>query len=648
MPVQQRLFLLPVFYMLAWGTGVYAQELPDTVHLAPATIVGTRTTEFVSGIKEQTVDSATLAHYHSAKLGDLLGGVTPIFIKSYGQGSLATTAFRGGSAGQTAILWNGFNIGSPMNGQLDLSLVPLVVADHVRIQYGGTSALWGSGALGGTVLLDNVAVFGKGLDVQAGASIGSFGDARQDVSIAYSTARWVSTVKVFNTAARNDFVYTNTEVLGAPLQNQRNADLHQFGLLAENHFRINNRQQINLRIWYQASDRGIPPTLLQENTSARQQDESWRFTTEWQRKGDRVQWNVRTAYFDEQLDWFSFRSAPGDLSHSRNLIAEAEGKVALKPGHALNVGVNNTYSQAISEGYSGRQQQDRQALFASYQLNTKDGRSRNTFSARQEWADGIAVPFTFSVGSEYGVSQGVTAKANVAKVYRVPTFNDLYWNPGGNPALLPESGYSADIGLAAKWNPAKGRTTLSGELSAFGRNVDNWIIWLPGPSYWSPRNIANVWSRGIETRGKMASRIGNVDLALGLLTSYVLSTSEEAKVENDASVGKQLIYVPMYSGQADLTLTYKRLSARYAMHYTGVRYTSTDNREFLEPFILADASISYAMRGGKSWSMEWLAQGFNLFDEQYEAVQNRPMPLRHYMLGVRVLFNHPLNSVPLQ
>ncbi|MGV9013883.1 MAG: TonB-dependent receptor plug domain-containing protein [Flavobacteriales bacterium] len=648
MPVHQRPFLLPVFYMLAWGTGVHAQELPDTVHLAPATIVGTRTTEFVSGIKEQTVDSAALARYRSANLGDLLGGETPIFIKSYGQGSLATTAFRGGSAGQTAILWNGFNIGSPMNGQLNLSLVPLVVADRVRIQYGGTSALWGSGALGGTVLLDNVAVFGKGLDVQAGASIGSFGDARQDVSMAYSTARWVSSVKVFNAAARNDFEYTNTEVLGAPLQTQRNADLQQFGLLAENHFRINSRQQINLRIWYQASDRGIPPTLLQENTSARQQDESWRFTSEWQRTGDKVQWNVRAAYFDEQLDWFSFSSAPGDLSHSRNLITEAEGKVALKPGHALNVGVNNTYSQAVSEGYNGRQQQDRQALFASYQLNTKDGRSRNTFSARQELEEGIAVPFTFSVGSEYGMSQGVTAKANVAKVYRVPTFNDLYWNPGGNPALLPESGYSADIGLAAKWTPAKSRTTLTGELSVFGRNVDNWIIWLPGPSYWSPRNIANVWSRGIETRGKMASRIGNVNLALGLLTSYVLSTSEEAKVENDASVGKQLIYVPLYSGQTDLTFTYKRLSGRYAMHYTGVRFTSTDNREFLEPFTLADASLTYAMRGGKSWRMEWLAQGFNLFAEQYEAVQNRPMPLRHYMLGVRVLFNQPLTSVPLQ
>ena len=258
------------------------------------------------------------------------------------------------------------------------------------------------------------------------------------------------------------------------------------------------------------------------------------------------------------------------------------------------------------------------------------------------------MPFTFSVGSEYDMSQRVTAKANVAKVYRVPTFNDLYWNPGGNPALLPESGYSADIGLAAKWTPAKSRTTLSGELSAFGRNVDNWIIWLPGPSYWSPRNIANVWSRGIETRGKMETRIGNVDVALGLLTSYVLSTSEAAKVENDASVGKQLIYVPLYSGQADLTLTYKRLSGRYAMHYTGLRYTSTDNREFLEPFTLADASISYAMHGGKSWRMEWLAQGYNLFAEHYEAVQNRPMPLRHYMLGVRVLFNQPLKYIPLQ
>jgi vitamin B12 transporter len=643
-----RNYLLLGLLVLGFGPVVVAQELPDTVHLAKATVTGTRAKEFASGIKVQMVDSATLARYSSATLGDLLRNETPIFIKSYGQGSLATTSFRGGSAGQTAILWNGFNIGSAMNGQLDLSLVPMQVADRVSVQYGGTSALWGSGAMGGTVLLDNVAAFSRGLDVDAGASIGSFGDQRQDAGIAYSTARWASSIKFFNASARNDFSYANTEVRGAPRQNQRNADLQQFGLLAENYFRINDRQHINLRIWYQNSERGIPPTLVQENSTARQQDETWRMTTEWQRTGETVQWNVRAGYFDEQLDWFAFSNAPGEFSHSQNLITEAEMKLKLKPGHAINAGINNTFAQAISAGYPDRPQQDRIALFASYQLNSKDGNSRNTFSARQEWMAGKAVPFTVSLGSDYDLSKTLTAKANVSKVYRVPTFNDLYWNPGGNPALLPESGYSGDIGLAAKWKPVRSKMVLSGEFTAFGRNVDNWIIWLPGPAYWSPKNIANVWSRGLEARGEVRTRVGNVDLKLGVMTSYVLSTSEEAKVANDASVGKQLIYVPIYSGHADVAIVYKRISATYAMHYTGYRYTSTDNREFLEPFTMADASLSYAMRGGKSWRMEWLAQAFNLFDENYQAVQNRPMPMRNYQLGVRVLFNKPVRAVQVK
>ena len=98
---------------------------------------------------------------------------SPIFIKSYGLGSLATTSFRGGSASHTAILWNGFNLGSPMNGQLDLSLVPVSLANNVSIQYGGAGALWGSGAVGGAILLNSEPEFDQGLTVDAGTAFGS-------------------------------------------------------------------------------------------------------------------------------------------------------------------------------------------------------------------------------------------------------------------------------------------------------------------------------------------------------------------------------------------------------------------------------------------------------------------------------------------
>src|SRR5690606_5715624 len=177
-PPMRSCILIPLFVLLA-GTQVRGQQTLDTIALHNVVIVAPRLSDFASGLKTQAIDSATMARYRPADLGTLLEMESPIFIKSYGLGSLATTSFRGGSANHTAVLWNGFNIGSPMNGQIDLSLVPVGIADEVSIQYGGASALWGSGAVGGSVLLNSTPVFDSGLTVDAGASFGSFGDRRQ-------------------------------------------------------------------------------------------------------------------------------------------------------------------------------------------------------------------------------------------------------------------------------------------------------------------------------------------------------------------------------------------------------------------------------------------------------------------------------------
>lgn len=620
---------------------VRAQELPDTVHLARTLVVGTRSTDLPSGTKVQEIDSATLARFRSANLGDLLSSGSPVFVKSYGPGTLATTSFRGGSASQTAILWNGFNIGSPMNGQIDLSLVPMRIANEASIRYGGMSALSGSGAVGGTVLLNNVPSFDKGIRVDAGAVFGSFGDRRQDIGISRSTANWASSISLYNSAARNDFSYRNTTEPGAPLRVQQHADVALSGLLAENHYRINARERINARFWYQTGNRDIPPTMTQEASTANQRDGSCRLTTEWQRTGDRARFNARAGYFTEKLEWYRTPDVPADLSRSRQLIAEAQMKVRPWPRNVINVGLNNTFTEALSDGYRENHRQDRAALFASYRYDTKDQRSNTTLSARQEMVDGQAVPFTFSLGSEYTCAKWLTAKGGVSKVYRLPTFNDLYWVPGGNPALMPESGYSAEAGVVLAWEPRRTGMAFTTELTLFNRDMENWIAWVPGPVHWSPENIMDVWSRGLESRSDISIRANKTLVKLSVLTNYVVSTNGTAKTANDASVDKQLIYVPVYSGHAQLTVSRKSVAVVLGLHYTGYRFTSTDNRAYLPPYTLADMAVTYTITHGDRCSVHLMAQGFNLFDETYQVMLTRAMPLRNYQFGLRIQFDRP-------
>ena len=118
-----------------------------TFQLKEIVVTENRVKNFFAGIKIHQIDSNDLKRYAFNNLADLLANDNSLFVKSYGAGSLATTSFRGGSANHTAILWNGFNLNSPMNGQLDLALVPNNFVNKVSIRYGGGSALWGSGAV---------------------------------------------------------------------------------------------------------------------------------------------------------------------------------------------------------------------------------------------------------------------------------------------------------------------------------------------------------------------------------------------------------------------------------------------------------------------------------------------------------------------
>src|SRR6476469_9204389 len=99
------------------------------------------------------MDTLTLARYNTTSVSDLLSNQSTVHIKSYGNGNIATTSLRGGSSYQTALLWNGLNIQNAMLGMPDLSIIPTLFFDNVTVEYGGGSALWGSGAVGGCIHL---------------------------------------------------------------------------------------------------------------------------------------------------------------------------------------------------------------------------------------------------------------------------------------------------------------------------------------------------------------------------------------------------------------------------------------------------------------------------------------------------------------
>ena len=60
----------------------------------------------------------------------------------------------------------------------------------------------------------------------------------------------------------------------------------------------------------------------------------------------------------------------------------------------------------------------------------------------------------------------VRAKASISRNYRFPTLNDLYFQPGGNPDLQPEHGFTYDGGVSFAF-AKEGRYAVHGEATWF-------------------------------------------------------------------------------------------------------------------------------------------------------------------------------------
>ena len=630
-----------VFLLTGISLSGYAQEnVADTIRQLNVVEVSTsRLILFSNANKSETLDSALLDRYTSSNLADILLNESQIFIKSYGLGSLASSSFRGSGANHTSVLWNGFNLQSPMNGIIDLSLIPANFMNNVAIQYGGAGALWGTGAVGGSIHLSNFSENNKGLTVATTSSFGSFSDKQQQVNAEFSKKRLISSLKVFNHDAKNDFPFINSAQYGKPQQKQTNAELKEYGFLQENYFKINNYQKINTRLWYQSNDRNIPPSMTQNISVSNQKDEFYRATAEWQRVKEKLTLLIRAAYFDEFLSFTDSLINIENKSRTKVFISEGETRFSISKYDLLNIGVNNTYSEAITKDYVENAHQNRTAVFASYKLHSKNNNWDVVLSARQEFIENKTIPIAPSIGIKGKIFRHFYIKANAAKHYRIPTFNDLYWAQGGNPNLLPENGWSEEASLEHLYNLKK----VSWELSAtaFNRNIDNWIIWLPNNyGIWSPENILTVWSRGLEYKAKINFRKNKFNFQLSGLYNYILSTNEKASTANDASLDKQLIYVPIQNVQGSMTVVYRGTMINYTQIYTGYRYTLSDNSKYLKPYSVANIQVSQTFLIGTS-KIKVFAQFNNLWNETYQVLAYRAMPLFNYQIGLSMLFNQP-------
>lgn len=584
------------------------------------------------------IDSVSLSFASAQSIADVLAKESDVFIKHYGLGSLATTSLRGGSASHTALIWNGFTLQSPMNGQQDLALLPAYFIDDVQIQYGGSSGLYGSGAIGGAIHLSNNPHFNQGIRASLNHTVGSFGLSQPGLDISLSGKRWMARSRAFLRTAENDFQL--------PGLNRKNphAALLQKGFQQEFAFLPGKRQLLQLWLWTHNSDRELPPPLTSEISAAQQQDQSRRIAGQWSFSGNQVDWKIRSAWVREQLYFSDSIASIFSNNQSQTFIQEVEQTIRFGSNHSLHLGLNSTLQKADADGYGQKNPSQYQlAVFVSYLYEPVASPWMVISSIRQGRTNNAWNPTIPSINVRRILLPGLTLRGQAGRSFRLPTFNDLYWTPGGNPDLQSESGWNQDIGMEWDSETTIGRFTAS--VTGYSQTINNWILWRPGPNFWYPENLRNVWSRGLESDVGFTHSWNAITIKAQGAYTLTKATITEVAQERDLSLGKQLIYTPKHQVRSSVRILSNRWSATYSHRFTGKRYTATDNSAWLAPFDLASLSAGYNW-DYKNFRLDLAARIDNLWAEEYQVIDNRAMPLRSGSISLNIHFHTPFPKKP--
>lgn len=603
---------------------------PDSsgILLRPAEIKGTIYSEGGPFSINQTLDTSAISRLNALTLSDRLDRESGLFVKGYGPGSLSTISLRGTGAAHTALTWNGLYINSPMLGLYDFSLLPAWLLGDINIQSGGNGPLSGNGSIGGSIRINSQTTHQPGLAAELMSGLGSFGQYQYGGGFRYANGKVYTQTRIYAQTAENNFPFTGIE---GESRTQQHAQFRQYGFTQDLAFgKESNR--VSLHAWALRNEREIPPHMLSSVSEQEQDDESYRLAAKWSVIRKNFFWHLRTGAQQEKIH---YRDPAADLdepSKVSSIQGEADAGIQLLPQLRITTQLAWLHAAASVEAYQGTasQQQFSTAVKVLYEWK----KIQSTIAFRQAWFDGKAVPLLPSAALFIPFTKQLGFRAEAGMIYRVPTLNDRFWQPGGNPDLHPEKGLSSTAGLTGNFSYKHWSFRYSAQV--FLTQLNHALIWLPGTDgVYHAANIHAIESIGTDASLEASLQLGKWKGSLRFMPVYTSSVITKTDASYSSALNKQLVYTPriLYKGQ--LMINYGQFGLQYFHQYTGYRYVTVDHSQFLDPFDVAEVFLSWE---GKIFNNGITISGGikNIYDNNYQVIAWRAMPGRSFQ--ARILF----------
>jgi iron complex outermembrane receptor protein len=608
----KRIFFFALLFSIV--STIYSQKDSVVVNLDAFSLSLSKVKDFSKGYSSILI-SDSLVTRNINSLTDVLKFNSFIYFKENGLGMVSSPSFRGTSASHTAVIWNGININSQLNGQVDFNAISANSYDNITVRSGGGSVLFGSGAIGGTIHLDNLVEFSEQERHDLVARYGSFNTQHISYDYVNSNDKRYFNIGIGYNSSDNDFDY-----LDSNLSND-NGEFFNYNFDVNYGYKINEKHQLKFYSSTFFGDRNFSRTLNAPSNDG-YEDINSKNLLEWNfALSSKEILTSRISYIYEKFKYFD---------NNQNKSNFSEGNTQRKIGQ---IDYNNNISSKLKlNGILG---------FESVSANGSsfDANTRNIFSGvlslnhqlteklsygiqfRQDIQNDFESPFLYSLGIEQKINKNYTLSFNTSKNFRIPTFNDLYWQPGGNINLKPEESSQFEIGNAINFEK------FAFQLNGFYIKSSDLIQWIPTTAgFWSPTNTDETRNIGIELSANYKTTIRNHRIEINTNYSY----TDARDLETD----KQLISVPKNRFNGLFNYSNKNWSAFYQILFN---YDVDFLVDTIPSFQVSNVGVDYTFSNFKNAPKVGVIVN-NIYNSNYQNTLNRPMPGINFQITTNINF----------
>lgn len=610
-------------------------------------------------VPSQSISAADFNRYNALNVADAVRDFSGVIIKDYGGiGGLKTISVRGLGANHTSVLYDGIQINDAENGQVDLSKLNLSNVQQITLYNAQPPNLLQTARAFSSATVLSIETIKPNLSTEkpylitVGAKAGSFGLFNPYLQWQQRLSNnWSVVINGYtqNTNGRYKYLASDGANITTETRIGSEVAIQQIdGALIWND--VNNK--LNIHINYYNSDRGVPGAVVAHTAPTSGQklyNRDLFFQGSYQHNWDNLQLLVSSKFSQNQLFYFDphFQNTSLILDQhfsQREYYQSAALLYHIKSNwsvsYSTDIAVNNMTANLVNFRYPTRVTLlnvlatnltlgdwtfQGNLLNANINETVKTGA---TIPNRNIFAPTLAAtvkPFT---------DKNFQLRGFYKYTFRVPTFNDQYYNYISNLDLKPELANQYDLGLTYSKSLSGIFSYIALTTDAYYNYVTNKLVFIPSLYNGYTQNAGKVDIKGLDAGVKTEANLSTCKLSLAVNYSY-----QQALYVDDTQPDylNRLPYIPLHTVALNAGVSKSKIGVYYNQIITSSRYyeDNSDPAYLMPSYGLSDASVIYKTAIGHN-QINISAGVNNVFDKHYEVVRNYPMPGRSYRISFQL------------